>query len=122
MPPRLVQNEASWLAFSDLVFVDPVGTGFSRVIENEKADEAKEKKEDATDPKEYFGQKRDLESMCEFIGRWLSSNGRWGSPVSSPGRATAAIASVASCGCCRRAPVSGSTGRSSSPRRSRSRR
>ena len=81
MPPRLVQNEASWLAFSDLVFVDPVGTGFSRVIETEKVEEAKEKKEDATDPKEYFGQKRDLESMCEFIGRWLSSNGRWGSPV-----------------------------------------
>jgi len=81
MPPRLVQNEASWLAFTDLVFVDPVGTGFSRVIESDKADEAKEKKEDATDPKEYFGQKRDLESMCEFIGRWLSSNGRWGSPV-----------------------------------------
>lgn len=82
MPPRLVENEASWLAFSDLVFVDPVGTGFSRVIENEKkGDEGKEKKEDATDPKEFFGEKRDLESMCEFMSRWLSSNGRWGSPV-----------------------------------------
>ena len=84
MPPRLVQNEASWLAFADLVFVDPVGTGFSRVIESEKkADAAKDdkKKEDATDPKEYFGQKRDLESLCEFMGRWLSSHGRWGSPV-----------------------------------------
>jgi hypothetical protein len=33
MPPRLVDNEASWLAFSDLVFVDPVGTGFSRIVE-----------------------------------------------------------------------------------------
>ena len=45
MPPRLVQNEASWLAFSDLVFVDPVGTGFSRVIEDEKSGEAKDKKD-----------------------------------------------------------------------------
>jgi carboxypeptidase C (cathepsin A) len=81
MPPRLVQNESSWLAFSDLVFVDPVGTGFSRVIENEKPDDAKDKKDDAPDPKEYFGQKRDLESLCEFMGRWLSSHGRWGSPV-----------------------------------------
>src|SRR5918996_2862589 len=54
MPPRLVQNEASWLAFSDLVFVDPVGTGFSRVIENEDKGEDKEKKEDVTDPKEFF--------------------------------------------------------------------
>jgi carboxypeptidase C (cathepsin A) len=81
MPPRLVPNEASWIAFSDLVFVDPVGTGFSRVIENEKRDDGKEKKEDATDPKEFFGFKRDLESLCEFMGRWLSENGRWGSPV-----------------------------------------
>ena len=31
--------------------------------------------------KEYFGDKRDLESLCEVIGRWLSGNGRWGSPV-----------------------------------------
>ena len=82
MPPRLVQNEDSWLAFTDLVFVDPVGTGFSRVIENEKKDgDKEEKKDDATDPKEYFGQKRDLESLCEFMGRWLSGHGRWGSPV-----------------------------------------
>lgn len=82
MPPRLVQNEASWLAFTDLVFVDPVGTGFSRVIEPEKKEDAKEaKKEDAPDPKEYFGYKRDLESLCEFMGRWLSDHGRWGSPV-----------------------------------------
>jgi len=81
MPPRLVQNESSWLAFSDLVFVDPIGTGFSRVIENEKSDDAKDKKEDSPDPKEYFGYKRDLESLCEFMGRWLSEHGRWGSPV-----------------------------------------
>src|SRR3954471_17785148 len=35
MPPRLVQNDESWLAFTDLVFVDPVGTGFSRIIERD---------------------------------------------------------------------------------------
>jgi len=81
MPPRLVQNEASWLAFSDLVFVDPIGTGFSRVIEDEKPDDAKDKKEESRDPKEYFGYKRDLESLCEFMGRWLSDHGRWGSAV-----------------------------------------
>jgi carboxypeptidase C (cathepsin A) len=84
LPARLVENESSWLAFTDLVFVDPVGTGFSRVIEPEKKGEGKEggaKSDDAPDPKEYFGYKRDLESLCEFIGRWLSDNGRWGSPV-----------------------------------------
>jgi carboxypeptidase C (cathepsin A) len=84
VPARLVENESSWLAFSDLVFVDPVGTGFSRVIEPEKKGDGKDggKPDDAApDPKEYFGYKRDLESLCEFMGRWLSENGRWGSPV-----------------------------------------
>ncbi|HEV8623067.1 MAG TPA: peptidase S10 [Acidimicrobiia bacterium] len=85
MPPRLVDNEASWLAFSDLVFVDPVGTGFSRIVEQkEKKEENGAEKGDASkpgDPKEYFGQKRDLESLCEFAGRWLSKHDRWGSPV-----------------------------------------
>jgi carboxypeptidase C (cathepsin A) len=84
MPPRLVPNEESWLAFTDLVFVDPVGTGFSRIIESEKKSDGAgddKKKDDAPDPKEYFGYKRDLESLCEFMGRWLSGNGRWGSPV-----------------------------------------
>jgi len=87
MPPRLVQNEESWLAFTDIVFVDPVGTGFSRVIDDERKDGSKDgsaeekKKEDANDPKEYFGYKRDLESLCEFMGRWLSGHDRWGSPI-----------------------------------------
>jgi carboxypeptidase C (cathepsin A) len=85
MPPRLEQNAESWLAFTDLVFVDPVGTGFSRIIDDEQKDEDKKKddkkKDDANDPKEYFGYKRDLESLCEFMGRWLSGNDRWGSPV-----------------------------------------
>jgi carboxypeptidase C (cathepsin A) len=82
MPPRLEQNAESWLAFTDLVFVDPVGTGFSRVIDDEQKDGADDKKKnDKNDPKEYFGYKRDLESLCEFMGRWLSGNDRWGSPV-----------------------------------------
>ncbi|GIU95832.1 MAG: peptidase S10 [Gaiellaceae bacterium] len=86
LPPKLVENESSWLAFSDLVFVDPVGTGFSRVVDQNAANEkekgsGKESKEDAVDPKEYFGYERDLESLCEFMSRWLSEHGRWGSPV-----------------------------------------
>src|SRR5581483_5229731 len=80
MPPQLVENEESWLAFTDLVFVDPVGTGFSRMIEREQGDDEKKKGEEY-DPKEYFGYKRDLESLSEFMARWLSANGRWGSPV-----------------------------------------
>ena len=84
MPPQLIVNEDSWLAFTDLVFVDPVGTGFSRVIESDAKDGddgRKPEKGDGGDAKEYFGYKRDLESLCEFMGRWLSGHGRWGSPI-----------------------------------------
>jgi carboxypeptidase C (cathepsin A) len=87
MPPRLVPNEESWLAFTDLVFIDPVGTGFSRVIEDDGTERDPAKKPEKpemggdSDGKEYFGYKRDLESLCEVMGRWLSANRRWGSPV-----------------------------------------
>jgi carboxypeptidase C (cathepsin A) len=90
MPPRLVVNEESWLGFTDLVFVDPVGTGFSRIIEGDGKDSpggpdgeaGKKRKNDEAGPaREYFGYKRDLESLCEFIARWLSGHDRWGSPV-----------------------------------------
>ncbi|MFG2584809.1 S10 family peptidase [Streptomyces malaysiensis] len=81
MPPKLVHNEDSWLAFTDIVLVDPVGTGFSRVIESDAA------KNDGTGdgadqgPHQYFGTVRDLDAMSEFISRWLSENGRWGSAL-----------------------------------------
>jgi carboxypeptidase C (cathepsin A) len=86
LPPKLVQNESSWLGLGDLVFVDPVGTGFSRIIEPEKKGDKNGKPDkpgddEKPDPDEYFGQKRDLESLCEFMARWLSEHDRWGSPV-----------------------------------------
>jgi carboxypeptidase C (cathepsin A) len=81
LPPQLVQNESSWLSWADLVLVDPVGTGFSRIIENEEKKDDKPAEGEKPDPNEYFGQKRDLESLCEFIARWLSEHDRWGSPI-----------------------------------------
>jgi carboxypeptidase C (cathepsin A) len=83
LPPQLVSNADSWLAFTDLVFVDPVGTGFSRIVEDDSKDggEKKKKEGEDDDAREYFGYKRDLESLCEFMSRWLSGHGRWGSPV-----------------------------------------
>jgi carboxypeptidase C (cathepsin A) len=84
MPPRLVPNEESWLAFTDLVFVDPVGTGFSRVVDDASKDGGDVKKPqdgEDRDATEYFGYKRDLESLSEFMGRWLSLHRRWGATV-----------------------------------------
>jgi len=66
-PHRLVDNPEGLFDLTDLVFIDPVGTGFSRP--------AGEKKLDA-----YTGVKEDIESVGEFIWRWLSRNGRWNSP------------------------------------------
>src|SRR5579875_1101744 len=44
LPPQLIPNGESWLSFTDLVFVDPVGTGFSRVVPDEDAGDGEPKK------------------------------------------------------------------------------
>jgi carboxypeptidase C (cathepsin A) len=67
LPGRLVDNEFSMLDSTDLVFIDPVGTGYSRMVEGEKVNE-------------YHEYKRDLESVGEFIRLWTTRYGRWASP------------------------------------------
>ena len=81
MPLELVRNDESWLRFTDIVFIDPIGTGFSRVIEPAEGGDAAKKAAEGHNPNAYFSVRADLEAMCEFIGRWLSENGRWGSPI-----------------------------------------
>lgn len=66
-PARLVENLESILDVTDLVFVDPVSTGFSRPAPG-------------VDAKEFHGLENDVESMAEFIRLWITRNGRWGSP------------------------------------------
>jgi carboxypeptidase C (cathepsin A) len=66
-PYDLVDNPETLLAHTDLVFIDPVATGFSRTVDGEKA-------------QEYSGFTRDLESVGEVIRLWTSRNGRWLSP------------------------------------------
>ncbi len=85
-PARLVDNTESWLAFTDLVFIDPIGTGFSRVIED--LEKGKDKPADsAVGPKEENGDKdfyklsRDLESIGELITKFLSKFHSWSRPV-----------------------------------------
>jgi len=76
-PCTLTDNEQSWLSFTDLVFIDPIGTGLSRLIDEEK----KDAKEDKEDKDEYWKLKRDLESLSEFMRKYLSKFGLWESPV-----------------------------------------
>jgi len=59
-------NDRSLLDVTDLVFVDPMSTGFSRA---EKG---------PGDP--YHAVQTDVESVADFIRRWTTKNGRWASP------------------------------------------
>lgn len=66
-PYDLVDNAETLLAHSDLVFIDPVSTGYSRAVRGEK-------------PAEYYGFQGDVDSVGEVIRLWTSRNGRWLSP------------------------------------------
>ncbi len=72
-PARLVDNAETWLRFTDLVFVDPVGTGFSRAVATSEASA------DA-DGRPFWSIRSDLRSLAEFIRLYLTSNDRWASP------------------------------------------
>ncbi|UCF07026.1 MAG: peptidase S10 [bacterium] len=66
-PYRLVENEYSLLDVTDLVFIDPVTTGFSRPALGE-------------DPKQFHGVDEDIECVGEFIRLFITRNERWASP------------------------------------------
>ncbi|MCI0485526.1 MAG: peptidase S10, partial [Blastocatellia bacterium] len=67
-PYRLVDNEHTWLDQTDLVFIDPVGTGYSRPVKPELG-------------KKFFGLQGDIESVGEFIRLYLTRYKRWSSPL-----------------------------------------
>jgi carboxypeptidase C (cathepsin A) len=69
-PVQIIDNPSTWLAFTDLVFVDPVGTGFSR-------GEGK----DDNPSKPFFNVKSDIESLDSVVRLWLTKHERWSSPV-----------------------------------------
>ncbi|MHB1986387.1 MAG: S10 family peptidase [Acidimicrobiales bacterium] len=66
-PYGLTDNAETLLAHSDLVFIDPVSTGYSRVVEGDKA-------------ADFHGYRRDLDAVGEVIRLWTSRYDRWLSP------------------------------------------
>jgi carboxypeptidase C (cathepsin A) len=66
-PYQLVDNEYSLLDKTDLVFIDPVSTGYSRAVPGEKAEQ-------------YHDVKKDIQSVSDFIYQFVSRNERWLSP------------------------------------------
>src|SRR5213075_2095790 len=67
-PYHLVDNQYTWLDQSDLVFIDPVGTGYSRAVRPELG-------------ARFFGLQGDIESVGEFIRMYLTRYERWTSPL-----------------------------------------
>ena len=66
-PYRLVDNAFSLLDVSDLVFIDPVTTGYSRVVQGEN-------------PKQYHNFEKDISSVGDFIRLYTTRYNRWTSP------------------------------------------
>ena len=67
-PHELIDNEMTWLEHTDLVFIDPINTGFSRAKNKEISDK-------------HLGTTGDIESVSEFIRLYISRNERWSSPL-----------------------------------------
>jgi len=69
-PVRLIDNQSTWLRFTDLVFVDPVGTGFSHG-----------RGKDDNPDKPFWNVRSDLDSLGAVLRRWLTRHERWSAPV-----------------------------------------
>jgi len=81
LPTGLADNPNSILDLTDLVFIDPVGTGYSRAAEG-------------TDPTVFWNYDGDIASVSEFICLYVSRNGRWGSPKYLAGESYGTIRAV----------------------------
>jgi carboxypeptidase C (cathepsin A) len=77
VPAHLQDNPDTWLPFTDLVFIDSVGTGYSRMLPLPDGS--------AGDPTPYWAVDADMHSIAWFIRQWLTVNGRWSSPKSLVG-------------------------------------
>ncbi|WP_323756549.1 S10 family peptidase [Roseivirga sp.] len=66
-PYPIEENKFGLLDITDLVFIDPIGTGYSQMIGNGKGDE-------------YWGLNQDAQSVATFIRQWVTENNRWMSP------------------------------------------
>jgi carboxypeptidase C (cathepsin A) len=81
-PYKIVDNEDSLLDKADLVFIDPVGTGFSHAVG--KAQD-----------KDFWGVDQDVKSLAQFISIYVSRNNRWNSPKFLIGESYGTFRSVA---------------------------
>lgn len=86
-PYQLISNQDSLLDASDLVFVDAVGTGFSRILGEGQGG--------VGTAKMFYGVDPDVSSFAQFIEQFLSRYGRWNSPKFLVGQSYGATRSAA---------------------------
>jgi carboxypeptidase C (cathepsin A) len=84
-PFLLVHNPLCPLDATDLVFVDPVGTGYSHALGEAKAEE-------------FWGLDVDAANIAEFLKQWLTDNRRWASPIYLAGESYGTTRAVAVAG------------------------
>jgi carboxypeptidase C (cathepsin A) len=84
-PYRLVDNAESLLEHSDLLFVDPVSTGFSRAVPGGK-------------PADFHGFTGDLDAVAEVIRLWVTREQRWLSPIYLAGESYGTLRAAALAG------------------------
>lgn len=84
LPAKVVDNQNSILDITDLVFIDPVGTGYSRAVDESKADV-------------YYNYDSDNECVGDFIRQYVNRNNRWGSPKYLAGESYGTTRSVGVC-------------------------
>ena len=63
-PPKLVPNAETWLDFTDLVFIDPPGTGYSRIANGDDG------------RKHFWSVDGDADALAVFIRKWIEQTGR----------------------------------------------
>lgn len=77
----LIDNEFTWLGFTDLVFVDPVGTGYSRAVSRENEDK-------------FYSVEGDIKITAQFFRTYLSTFKRWTSPKFIAGESYGTVRAV----------------------------
>src|SRR5258706_13933385 len=66
-PYQVVDNPSSLIDVTDMVFIDPIGTGFSKPVGKGTG-------------KDFWGVDEDVKALAQFVSQYVSRNGRWASP------------------------------------------
>lgn len=84
LPPEIVDNENSLLDITDLVFIDAIGTGYSRPVEESRLSE-------------FIGYDNDIRSFGDFIRQYVNRYKRWGSEKYIAGESYGTVRAVGLC-------------------------